>query len=443
MAEYQQLVIDQFTEQNREQRLNPRKTNNLPVEIIGKGAFWRNPGPSPQGNARPSSYHVTIDDTDYPIEFVNKQWCYLIWDDEEKFKGYWVKPSNLIPQGQHSLGWIGNQPEIATPTALSQYRERAESTSTQGEQLSPKKESPVDDDGIDINPFQTELLAQAFTENPVFHDIAKSVDPAQSREHYLPTTVPWTERLRPTHINPQPIHARATTSGETIAATTEATKLITNAIKIDWGLKGRAPEPFNRDRTKAEQFLVEFKLFWMNNEENSYMKNPYKPSTYFLSLCAGEQVEDWVIQQVRELKEKMTRRSDLIAKTEEELWKDLIKNFVNAYTWTGKTKQAHIELAKLEMKEDNIDKYIAKFENLLRKGEIPWDDVATLFQFKEGLRKGVHAAILKRDTWPTTLDKWQQSARREVRRFGIMKESLGESGNYNLSTKQAKWKTAA
>ena len=91
----------------------------------------------------------------------------------------------------------------------------------------------------------------------------------------------------------------------------------------------------------------------MNNKENSHMKNPYKHSTYFLSLCSGEQVEDWVIQQVREIKEKTTRQSDLIAKTEEELWKDLIKNFVNAYTWMGKTEQARIELANLEMKGDN------------------------------------------------------------------------------------------
>ena len=153
MAEYQQLVINQFKEQEQEQRLNPRKTNDLPVEIIGKGAFWRKPGLSPQGNDRPSSYHITIDNIDYSIEFVNKQWCYLIWDDTEKFRGYRVKPSNLIPQGQHSLGWIGNQPEIATLTVLSQYRERAGSTSTQGEQLSPQEDPPVDDDGIDTNPF--------------------------------------------------------------------------------------------------------------------------------------------------------------------------------------------------------------------------------------------------------------------------------------------------
>ena len=78
-----------------------------------------------------------------------------------------------------------------------------------------------------------------------------------------------------------------------------------------------------------------------------------------------------MIQQVREIKEKTTRRSNLITKTEENLWKDLIKNFVNAYTWTGKTEQACIKLANLKMKGDNIDKYIAIFKNLLCKGEIP------------------------------------------------------------------------
>ena len=51
--------------------------------------------------------------------------------------------------------------------------------------------------------------------------------------------------------------------------------------------------------------------------------------------------------------------------------------------------------------------------------------------------------ILKRDTWPTTLDDWQEHAQREVRCFAIMKESLGKSRNNNLSTKQAKWCIAA
>jgi hypothetical protein len=109
----------------------------------------------------------------------------------------------------------------------------------------------------------------------------------------------------------------------------------------------------------------------MNNEENSHMKNPYKRCTYFLGLCSGVHVEDWVFQQIKELKDKTTRRSDPITKDKEDLWQDLIQNFANAFTWTGKVEQARINLANLEMKGDNIDEYIAKFKNLLRKGEIP------------------------------------------------------------------------
>ena len=79
------------------------------------------------------------------------------------------------------------------------------------------------------------------------HDIAESADPAQSQEDYLPTTKTCTERLKATDMNPQRIHACAMTSGKTIAASTEATKLIRNGMKINGGLKGRGREPFTGD----------------------------------------------------------------------------------------------------------------------------------------------------------------------------------------------------
>ena len=92
MAGYQQLVIEQFKEQDQEQRLNLRKTNDLPVEIIGNGAFLHKPGPSPQGNDRPPSYHIIIDNIYHLVEFENKQWCYLVWDDVEKYR-VWNMPT--------------------------------------------------------------------------------------------------------------------------------------------------------------------------------------------------------------------------------------------------------------------------------------------------------------------------------------------------------------
>jgi hypothetical protein len=67
-----------------------------------------------------------------------------------------------------------------------------------------------------------------------------------------------------------------TTYSESIAATTDATKLITNTIKIDASLKGKVPKPFTGDQTQTQKFLNSFCLFWMNNKENSYIKNPYK-----------------------------------------------------------------------------------------------------------------------------------------------------------------------
>ena len=108
--------------------------------------------------------------------------------------------------------------------------------------------------------------------------------------------------MKPTSINP-PIQV-CTTREETIRATTDTSKLITNAIKINRNLKGKVPEIFDGDRMKTLKFLNAFELFHMNNEDNSHMKNPYKCCTYFLGLLDGEKVDDWVEEQTDILRGK-------------------------------------------------------------------------------------------------------------------------------------------
>jgi hypothetical protein len=44
-----------------------------------------------------------------------------------------------------------------------------------------------------------------------------------------------------------------------------------------------------------------------------------------------------------------------------------------------------MDLAKLEMEGNQVNKYIAKFENLLRKSNIPWTEVGLIQKFKDGL----------------------------------------------------------
>jgi hypothetical protein len=159
----------------------------------------------------------------------------------------------------------------------------------------PKSE----EDNMDRNPVLIETLAETFTLAPVFADIAKEIKTPQDRAHYLPTIVLALHVIQPVGVNPlvgvNPMLLRVrATREETIAATMDTTKLITNAIKINGSLKGKVPDAFDGDQTKMQKFLNAFSLFWMNNEENSHMKTPYKRCTYFLGLFDGNKVKDWV-----------------------------------------------------------------------------------------------------------------------------------------------------
>jgi hypothetical protein len=78
---------------------------------------------------------------------------------------------------------------------------------------------------------------------------------------------------------------------------------------------------------------------------------------------------------------------------------------------------------------DQIDEYIAKFENLLKCAEIPRTEVGAIEKFCNGLKKGLRVAILRHDDWPETLDEWEEKARREVRRYKIFKEAIEDTLN--------------
>jgi len=321
--------------------------------------------------------------------------------------------------------------------------ERAESASTQPKEVSPIAKEE-EDNLVDRDPIQTEALVESLFFQSTFADIAEEVEPSQPREHYLLTTLPSAHGLTPIGVNP--IQARSTVTAsapEAISATQGAAQLITNAVKIDGQLKGKVPDTFDGDRTKTENFMNSFDLFWMTNDENSAMKIPYKRCTYFLGLLSRAKVDDWVYDQTKVLLKKVTCCSDPIKKTDENLWEDLKDAFTRAFANTSKIEDAKIALSKVEMEGDQINEYIAKFEGLLCKADIPRTEITVMTMFTDGLQKGIHAAILCLDTWPTTLNGWEEAARREVRRAGIIKIQLGERGNAHLSTRQSKWQFKA
>ena len=426
-------------------RAPTRSKPDLPARLTGSGLQWMSPPDHLENYAPPQSYQLMFEGKYHPLEFINGRWFFINWDDSDEFHGYWTGNNYLIEKGHYGLGW--DEEEAPTPRpgpSFSEARGRAESGSTQPAE--EPRDVSEDEDPVDRDPELTAALA-ASLDQPIFKDIAEAIDPPQDRTHYLPTSVPPPIYIRPTPLNP--ILARSTRTGgaapsDPIGTThPDASQIITNALKVDGQLKGRVPDVFDGDRSKAQTFMNAFNLFWMTNDESNVMKTAFKRCTYFLGLLIGPKVEDWVNDQAEILREKVTRQSDKIAKNDEVLWEDLKTSFISAFSHTGRIEEAKHDLARLEMVGLDIDDYIAKFENLLRKAEIPRTEQGSLEKFRHGLRKGIHGAILRRDVWPETIDDWQTQARQEVRRVNITRESMRHYGAENVfGPRTTKWSDA-
>ena len=76
-------------------RITVRDSDDLPDSIRGD-ALWINPSLSKNGHNVPASYHVLHEDAYYPIKFINGDWYWLDWDNDQ-YLGYWSKPRKKIP----------------------------------------------------------------------------------------------------------------------------------------------------------------------------------------------------------------------------------------------------------------------------------------------------------------------------------------------------------
>ena len=54
------------------------------------------------------------------------------------------------------------------------------------------------------------------------------------------------------------------------------------------------PQPFDRDRTKAEVFLRELRLYMMANQEVPGFKSPIRHIAIALTFIKGPKVDRWV-----------------------------------------------------------------------------------------------------------------------------------------------------
>ncbi len=73
------------------------------------------------------------------------------------------------------------------------------------------------------------------------------------------------------------------------------------------------------------------------------------------------------------------------------------------------------------MARDDVEMYIATFENLMRRAECKRESGPMVHYFRQGLPTNLERSIMKRQAVPNTIDEWQSAARKEVERRALMK----------------------
>ena len=214
------------------------------------------------------------------------------------------------------------------------------------------------------------------------------------------------------------------------------------------GMRGVPPTIFDGTRSRADDFMGQFRRFKMVNRTHEAMKVPYDRVLTALTYMRGPLINDWIDQQEKKLDARIdTTKRGHVQETDEILWNEFEAAFLAAWTDTSKKQNAYDQLMRLTMNGWDVDTYIATFDRLTLAAGWDQDSEGTIAKFREGLSKGVHSKALDRDRIPRTIDEWKAAARTEVARAkekynagltGNQRRNPPKSGNYtNPSSSRA------
>ena len=395
-------------------RIDRRTTDDLPAHVKNT-AYWVN------HSTRQSGYYYEEPGKEpLPIEFINDVWYLLHFVSTERFYGtrasYRVDPNDR----DVALGrWYENDPanpnNQITPTVqiqttnLTDYR-----APTPNHSDSEPENQPEETWGPQNEPFEETVVAPG----PLDEVLAEALGPIVTLQGSLPLDPPQQETMS---VN---------------VTTTAPTQNPPSA----GGMRGVPPTIFDGTRSRADDFMGQFRRFKMVNRTHEAMKVPYDRVLTALTYMRGPLINDWIDQQEKKLDARVdTTKRGHVQETDEILWNEFETAFLAAWTDTSKKQNAYDQLMRLTMNGWDVDTYIATFDRLTLATGWDQDSEGTIAKFREGLSKGVHSKALDRDRIPRTIDEWKAAARTEVARAkekynagltGNQRRNPPKSGNY-------------
>jgi len=177
-------------------------------------------------------------------------------------------------------------------------------------------------------------------------------------------------------------------------------------------LKGNPPFIFTGDRNTSRKFLNNFDLWQLLNKHNDTMKKPLSRVVALLSYMDGDKVDAWKEEQMHILEKAA---NDGIPETNEDIWKDFIERFRNAFSNQNQREESYQKLCKLKQ-EESLDDFFAKFKQLVYEAGVSLDDKGTIETLKHALNKGLTSAIINSPKFdptadvPWTFKQWEEQA---------------------------------
>ena len=139
---------------------------------------------------------------------------------------------------------------------------------------------------------------------------------------------------------------------------------------------------FKGNPSEAENFIYEFVAYFMAHDDEPVLASPVARVALTLSRVKGEEVDQWVDQQLQWL--------ELQDQQDPRVGSAFVEAFFNQFVSKGRWQS----IAKIEMKWPYIDEYISDFEKAYVHGKQLLKGIDQVQRFIEGLAGSVKRAMM-------------------------------------------------
>jgi retrotransposon gag protein len=166
------------------------------------------------------------------------------------------------------------------------------------------------------------------------------------------------------------------------------------------------------------------------NRTSAIAKDPIRKATYFLSFMTGTKTKGWTRMQSLWLQD--AEEDPSIIPATRNAWQMVEHNFKQTFVDYTVKEKVQDELHKLQMKEGNINQYIANFSLLAMDAQVDPDEPTVLLLFYQGLPQRLADKCIELDS-PNDFTSWTKAAQRNQRNW-ILTQALRRKGGKPSNT---------